>query len=78
MAQRVQLIQYPRFRIFEDDFGVRDLGCTKSVMLTDLVYFADQEQELDQWCQDNGAHRSDMIIDFPSEAVLSLFIMRWS
>lgn len=60
------------------DFGVRDLGMTKSVMLADLIYFGDREQELDQWCQDNGAVRSGMIIDFPSEAVLSLFIMRWS
>lgn len=72
------MISYPRFRIFEDDFGVRNLGYTKSVMLTDLVYFADQEQELDQWCQENGAVRSGMIIDFPREAVLSLFIIRWA
>ncbi len=72
------MISYPRFRIFEDDFGVRNLGYTKSVMLTDLVYFADQEQELDQWCQDNGAVRSGMVIDFPSEAVLSLFVIRWT
>lgn len=71
-------MKYPRFHIVEQDFGVRDLGLNKSVLLADYIYFGGQEQELDKWCQDNGAVRSGMIIDFPSEAVLSLFVMRWA
>lgn len=72
------MIKYPRFHIMSQDFGVHDLGMTKSVMLADFGYFSQRETELDQWCQDNGAVRSGMIIDFPSEAVLSLFIIRWA
>lgn len=72
------MIKYPRFHILEQEFGVRDLGLTKSVLLADSVYFSEQEQALDQWCQDNGAVRSGLVVDFPSEAVLSLFIIRWT
>ena len=72
------MIQYPRFHIMSQDFGVRDLGMTKSVLLADFNYFGERQAELDRWCQDNGAVRSGTVIDFPSEAVLLLFIMRWS
>lgn len=58
--------------------GVKSLGIDRCVMLADYTYFADLESDLDCWCSDNGAVRSGMIIDFPSEAVLSLFVLRWS
>lgn len=72
------MFKYPRYHIIENHYGIHDLGFNKSIMLADLIYFSSREKELDQWCQNNGARRSGMIIDFPSEAVLSLFIIKWS
>lgn len=70
--------KYHRFYILDNGPAIKDLGFNKYVLLSDLVYFARNGNALDRWCEENQAHRSDMVIDFPSESVLSLFIMRWS
>lgn len=70
--------KYHRFYIFENGPGIKDLGFNKYVLLSDLVYFSHNSDALDRWCEENHAHRADMVIDFPNESVLSLFIMRWS
>lgn len=48
-----------------------------SVILSDIEYWAEHEQELDQWCGENEARRQGMIVEMSAEA-LTAFALRWS
>jgi hypothetical protein len=51
---------------------------SKSIFLTDYVFWADNEQELDEWCSKNDCIRTGMIVTPLSENAFTWFVLRWS
>jgi hypothetical protein len=49
-----------------------------TVILTDISFWAQNIDELIKWCSTNGGTLSGMTVKFQSEAVLTLFLLRWS
>jgi len=49
------------------------------VILTDIAFWAEHVEQLDQWCKANpGVHRTGMTAEFDTPEVLMLFTLRWS
>ena len=49
------------------------------VVLTDIPFWSQHVEELDQWCKDNpGVRRTGMTVDFDTPEALTLFTLRWS
>lgn len=48
------------------------------VILTDIQYWADRENELRQWCIKNDSEFAGMTVVFPNTLSLTAFILRWS
>lgn len=48
------------------------------VILTDISYWAEHEQELTAWCNQYGAALIGMAITFPDKKTLTAFALRWS
>jgi len=62
---------YSRFVVIPNDWN------GPSVILADWQFWADHEQELDQWCGQHGARRQGMTVEM-TEEVLTLFTLRWA
>lgn len=48
-----------------------------SVILSDYVYWTEHEQELDDFCTHYGCVQQGLVIEFPTERVLTLFMLRY-
>jgi hypothetical protein len=48
------------------------------ILLLDFFYWADHDQQLDEWCQHNGADIQGMTVNLPTEQALTAFVLRWS
>lgn len=48
------------------------------VILTDIGYWAINEEELRQWCKDNGSLFVGMTVTFPDRRTLTAFVLKWS
>jgi len=48
-----------------------------AVLLADWKYWTEHEPELDQWCEENHAHRQGMTVEMSNEALMQ-FALRWS
>jgi hypothetical protein len=48
------------------------------ILLLDFFYWADHDQQLDEWCRHNGADIQGMTVNLPTEQVLTAFVLRWS
>jgi hypothetical protein len=49
-----------------------------SVILADIEFWHQHQQELDQWCAAHDVMRSGMVVgEMPAE-VMTLFALRWS
>ena len=53
-------------------------GPEQLVVLTDIGFWAEHEQELDTWCDQHGAVMTGMTVAFPNEQTLTAFTLRWS
>jgi hypothetical protein len=49
-----------------------------SVVLSDYIFWTQENDTLVEWCTDNGADMSGMVVEFPDEQTLLLFVLRWS
>jgi hypothetical protein len=49
-----------------------------SIILTDFNYWTEHTDELVEWCTVYGADTSGMVIEFPDEQTMTLFVLRWS
>lgn len=56
---------------------VRNSYHPPAVILGDWLFWSEHKSELDQWCDENGAHRQGMTVEM-SEDALTLFVLRWS
>ena len=48
------------------------------VILSDIAYWNDHYNELEQWCEQHGAEISGMGLTLPDAHTLTLFTLRWS
>jgi hypothetical protein len=47
-------------------------------MLSDIGFWSENYEELQQWCQDNGATAAGMTVSIPDEKTLTAFCLKWS
>lgn len=48
------------------------------VVLTDIGYWADNIDDLIAWCSEYKCMHRGMTVDIPTDALLTLFCLRWS
>ena len=48
------------------------------VVLTNLAFWLENADELNEWCSRYGATVAGMTVEFQNEKDLSLFALRWS
>jgi hypothetical protein len=48
------------------------------ILLTDISFWAEHLEELDQWCSDHLCTVKGMTVEIPNDATLTLFALRWS
>lgn len=48
------------------------------VILTDIHYWADHENDLREWCLDNSSEFVGMTVVFPDKRTLTAFCLTWS
>ena len=66
-----------RFIVIEYDLG-KDIT-RPMVVLTNITFWSQHVEQLDQWCVDNpGARRIGMTVEFDTVELLTLFTLRWS
>ena len=51
---------------------------TKNFVLSDYKYWAEHEQELDEWCKNNFCVRQGMTVTALNEYGYILFGLKWS
>lgn len=49
----------------------------KMVILTDIQFWSDHEQQLHQWCNSNNSEFVGMTVVFPDERTLTAFLLKW-
>lgn len=49
-----------------------------AVLLTDIQFWADHHEELNNWCEEHNSRQEGMMIVFPDAKTLSIFCLRWS
>lgn len=51
---------------------------THNFILSDYKYWAEHQQELDQWCKKNMCVREGMTVTALNDYARTLFLLRWS
>ena len=64
--------------IVADPVVSQSFGTPCIIMLSDIKFWNDNFDELQTWCDLNGAEQQGMTVNIPSEAVLTAFCLRWS
>ena len=61
-------------------FWISDIGYSDQnlIVLTDIGYWAENYELLEQWCDEHGCHAQGMTVEIPDEPTLTLFCLRWS
>jgi hypothetical protein len=61
------------------DYNIAKDDLELMVILTDIAFWAEHVEQLDQWCKANpGVHRTGMTVEFDTPEALTLFTLRWS
>ena len=47
------------------------------IILTDIHYWTDNEEQLRRWCMENNSQFVGMTVVFPDSGALTSFILRW-
>lgn len=67
-----------RFIVVEHAIA-RDNDVAHLVVLTDIRFWADHADELEEWCcQYPGAYQMGMTVGFDTQELLTLFCLRWN
>ena len=64
--------------IVADPVVSQSFGTPVIVMLSDIKFWNDNFDELQTWCDLNGAEQQGMTVNIPSESVLTAFCLRWA
>jgi hypothetical protein len=49
-----------------------------SALIKDYFFYADHEEEIDDWLYENDCQRTGMVIQFNNAKAKTLFMLRWS
>jgi hypothetical protein len=61
------------------DYPTCDNDVARTAILTDINFWVEHIDQLDQWCKDNvGAQRTGMTVGFDTPESLLLFTLRWA
>ena len=68
-----------RFVVTEDvlEYALADKYIKKCLMLTDYHWYCDNEKPFEDWLRIHGCAMPGMIIKFPDEQTMTLFLLRW-
>lgn len=50
----------------------------KTIILSDLHFWASYILELDHWCKVNGCQRSGVVVSYNTQEDLIMFVIKWS
>ena len=53
-------------------------GIERLVILTDIGFWAEHIDELNEWCDQYGATAAGMTVAFPDDQTMTAFYLRWS
>lgn len=67
----------PRFVIADKEVSL-SLNQFTIIMLNDIGFWADNYDELQQWCWAHSAQVMGMTVNIPDEKTLTAFCLRWS
>lgn len=48
------------------------------IVLTDLSFWSEHAEDLGVWCCQHGARVAGVTVEIPNDAVLTMFVLRWS
>jgi len=68
-----------KFIVVDDynDYGQKNLHIPRCVWVTNYTWYNEIEHEIAAWLQTHKCIMPGMIIKFPSEEALTLFLLRW-
>ena len=68
-----------KFIVADDynNYGLKNLHIPRCVWVTSWTWYKKNEHEIDTWLDAHGCDMPGMIIKFPSEEALTLFLLRW-
>jgi len=68
-----------KFIVVDDynDYGQKNLYVPKCVWVTNYIWYNENEHEIGAWVKTHKCFMPGMIIKFPSEEALTLFVLRW-
>lgn len=50
----------------------------RAVVLADVGYWKERDQELREWCEQNGCRLKGMTVSLPTEEIEILFRLKWT
>ena len=62
-----------RFIVVSDELTDHE----QMIILTDIHYWTDNEEQLRRWCMENHSQFVGMTVVFPDSCALTSFILRW-
>jgi len=72
-------VDWKKQRFIVIDYDVAKNEQALMVVLTDIPFWSQHVEQLDQWCVDNpGVQRIGMTVGFDTPEALTLFTLRWS
>ena len=60
-----------------NDYGSKNRYIPRCVWVTNYTWYAENELKFDAWLRTHKCAMPGMIIKFPSEETLTLFLLRW-
>lgn len=67
----------PRF-VVADALVSQSLDRYCIILMGDIGYWTDNYEDLQEWCENNGASVEGMTINIPDDKTLTAFCLRWS
>jgi hypothetical protein len=64
--------------VVTDPAIISDFASHALIMLTDIGYWNNHWDELQQWCQNHQAQSQGMTVDIPDAATLTVFCLKWN
>ena len=62
-------------RYAADEFNVR---CVHLIVLTDMAFWTNKIDELQEWCYTTGCHQEGMTVEIPTDVLYTAFCLRWA
>jgi len=67
-----------KFLLVSPEQYQNDVKCLKLAVLTDIAFWAENVEDLMEWCDDNHCEIQGMTVAIPDDRTATLFSLRWS